>query len=357
MLMGGRRQLLHYFGENYGKDCGFCDNCKHPREQYQAQETLETVLQAVIQTEARFGLNHIADVIRGVENQYVVSYSHNQLPVWGRGNSETAEFWQSAIRQSLLYEFLEKDIENIGTLKVTEKGHEFLESPYAVTFTKDHDYSTNEAEEEEEKESASPAVQAFDEALLVILKDLRRKLARQKNLPPYVIFQDPSLEEMATLYPTSTEALGQINGVGQGKIARFGKPFIETIQKYVEENNIDTDLDVVVKSAGSRSKSKIFIIQQIDRKVDLEEIAESLKMGMPELLSEIEHICYSGTRLNLDYYIDDVMDEDRQDDLYDYFMSAETDNLKVAMDELADEDYSEEELRLMRVKFLSEYAN
>ena len=352
-----RRQLLHYFGESYEKDCGFCDNCKHPREQYQAQETLQTVLEAAKQTEERFGLSHLADVIRGAENQYIISYNHNQLPVWGKGNSETAEFWQSAIRQTLLYEFLEKDIENIGTLRITEKGQQFLADPYPVTFTKDHDYSTSEAEEEEDKDSPGPAVQAFDEALLALLKDLRRKLARQKNLPPYVIFQDPSLEEMATLYPTTTDALGQINGVGQGKITRFGKPFIEAIQKYVEENNIDTDVDVVVKTAGSRSKSKIFIIQQIDRKVDLEEIAESLKMNMGDLLSEIEHICYSGTRLNLDYYIEDMMDDERMEDLMDYFMSAETDNLRVAQEELADDDYSEEELRLARVKFLSEYAN
>ena len=352
-----RRQLLHYFGETYEKDCGFCDNCKHPREQYQAQDTLQTVLEAAKQTEERFGLSHLADVIRGAENQYIISYNHNQLPVWGKGNSETAEFWQSAIRQTLLYEFLEKDIENIGTLRITEKGQQFLADPYPVTFTKDHDYSTSEAEEEEDKDSPGPAVQAFDEALLALLKDLRRKLARQKNLPPYVIFQDPSLEEMATLYPTTTDALGQINGVGQGKITRFGKPFIEAIQKYVEENNIDTDVDVVVKTAGSRSKSKIFIIQQIDRKVDLEEIAESLKMNMGDLLSEIEHICYSGTRLNLDYYIEDMMDDERMEDLMDYFMSAETDNLRVAQEELADDDYSEEELRLARVKFLSEYAN
>jgi ATP-dependent DNA helicase RecQ len=349
-----RRQLLHYFGESYSIDCGFCDNCKTPREKYEAETYLHQVLQAARQTEERFGLSHLVDVIRGSENQYVLSYGHDKLPVYGTGATETQELWKSVVRQSLLYEFLEKDVENIGILKITKKGYDFLASPRSVTFTKDHDYSTVEEDEETEKET--PVLKAHDEALFTILKTLRKTLARQKGLPPYVIFQDPSLEEMATLYPTTKDALSQINGIGMGKVAKFGTPFLNAIQQYVEENNIDTVSDVVVKSSVNRSKTKIFVIQQIDRKIDLFEIAESQNISMDELLSEIEHICYSGTRLNLDYYLESMLDEEQQADIADYFMSAETDNIRVALEELGNE-YTEEELRLMRIKFLSEYAN
>jgi ATP-dependent DNA helicase RecQ len=351
-----RRQLLHYFGESFGKDCGFCDNCLNPRERYEAKEHLQLVLQAVDQTEQRFALQHLADVIHGTENQYVVSYSHNTLPVWAKGSDQTLDFWKSVIRQALLYEFLEKDIENIGILKITPKGAEYLINPFAVTFTKDHNYSTDEVEEENEKE-APVAQRAYDEALFSLLKDLRKKLAKQKNLPPYVIFQDPSLEEMATVYPTSSDALSQIQGVGMGKVSKFGRPFIEAIKKYVEDNEIEPATDMVVKTSGTRSKTKIFVIQQIDRKIDLKEIAEAQNLSMDELLSEIEHICYSGTKLNLDYYLDDYIDEERQDEVYDYFMNAESDSLRLALEELGSSDYTEEELRLMRVKFLSENAN
>ncbi|WP_224998079.1 DNA helicase RecQ [Cesiribacter sp. SM1] len=351
-----RRQLLHYFGESFGKDCGFCDNCLNPREKYEAREHLQLVLQAVDQTEQRFALQHLADVIHGTENQYVLSYNHNQLPVWAKGSSQPLDFWKSVIRQALLYEFLEKDIENIGILKITPKGAEYLINPVPVTFTRDHNYSTDEVEEENEKE-APVAQRAYDEALFSLLKDLRKKLAKQKNLPPYVIFQDPSLEEMATVYPTTTDALSQIQGVGMGKVSKFGKPFIEAIKKYVEDNEIEPATDMVVKTSGTRSKTKIFVIQQIDRKIDLKEIAEAQNLSMDELLSEIEHICYSGTKLNLDYYLDDYIDEERQDEVYDYFMNAESDSLRLALEELGSNDYTEEELRLMRVKFLSENAN
>jgi ATP-dependent DNA helicase RecQ len=242
-------------------------------------------------------------------------------------------------------------------MKVTEKGLNYIENPYPITFSKDHDYSVDAEEEDEDKDTpATSSAKAHDQVLFELLKALRKKVAKEKNLPPYVIFQDPSMEEMATTYPTSREELAQINGVGMGKVAKFGKPFIDLIAKYVEENDIETASDVVVKSAVNKSKIKIFIIQQIDRKIDLEEIAESKDLDMAELLEEIEHICYSGTRLNLDYYIDRVMDDERQEDIYDYFMSADTDNIQTALNKLG-EDYSEEELRLMRIKFISEVAN
>ncbi|MGK7397283.1 MAG: DNA helicase RecQ [Candidatus Cyclobacteriaceae bacterium M3_2C_046] len=350
-----RRQLLHYFGEKYEKDCGFCDNCLKPKEQFEGKDYILIVLQAAQQTEEHFGLNHLSDVIRGIKTQYVNSYEHDKLDVFGRGDNHDQHFWSSVIRQALLYEFLEKDIETVGILKLAEKGKQFLQHPFSITLSKDHDYESGEADEKLEKEEIKTT--AYDLALFDMLKSLRKKVAKEKNLPPYVIFQDPSLEEMATTYPGTRDELAQINGVGLGKVSKFGKPFLDLINKYVDENDIVTASDVVVKSSVNKSKVKIFIIQQIDRKVDLEEIAEAKGLSFEELIEEIEHICYSGTKLNLDYYIDQFMDGDKQDEIYEYFMNASTDRIQVALEELGSDDYSEEELRLMRIKFLSEYAN
>jgi ATP-dependent DNA helicase RecQ len=352
-----RRQLLHYFGEHLDKDCGFCDNCLKAKTTFEAQDQVVLAIQACLQTEQRFGIPHLVDVLRGTENQYVTSYEHHLLPVYGKGADFETNYWSSLYRQISLYGFLEKDIDNYGIVRVTERGMEFIEAPYPVKLSKDHDYSNISEDDDDDKESVTPPAKAHDQTLFELLKALRKKVAKEKGLPPYVIFQDPSLEEMATTYPTTREELSQINGVGTGKVSKFGKPFIELISKYVEENDIETASEVVVKSAINKSKIKIFIIQQIDRKVDLDEIAESKSISMSELLEEIEHICYSGTRLNLDYYINQVMDNDRQDEIYDYFMSAETDNIAVAVSELGEEEFSEEELRLMRIKFISEVAN
>lgn len=352
-----RRQLLHYFGEHMDKDCGFCDNCLKPKEKFVAQDEVVLAIKAVLQTDQRFGAAHLVDVLRGQENQYVISYNHNKLDVYGQGAEQEAAYWNSLYRQILVFDYLDKDVDNYGVLHVTEKGLNYVENPYPITFSKDHDYSS--ATEEDDDKDDTPATtssKAHDQVLFELLKALRKKLAKEKNLPPYVIFQDPSLEEMATTYPTTREELAQINGVGMGKVAKFGKPFIDLIAKYVEENDIETASDVVVKSTVNKSKIKIFIIQQIDRKIDLEEIAESKDLDMAELLEEIEHICYSGTRLNLDYYIDQVLDDERQEDIFDYFMNADTDNIQVALNKLGKE-YSEEELRLMRIKFISEVAN
>ena len=352
-----RIQLLHYFGEEYtSPECsenGGCDNCAHPKEIFEGKDVIKLVLETARDTEERFGIGHLVDVIRGVESQYVKSYDHTKLDQFGKGSDETIIFWRSVVRQTLLKEFLRKDIENIGVLKLTEKGRKFIEEPFEVQLSKDRDYTSEASDEEETPLSGK----AYDEDLFDMLKALRKKLARQRNLPPYVIFQDPSLEEMCTTYPSTKEDLAQINGVGMGKVHKFGKPFLDLIAQYVKENDIITASEVVIKSAVNKSKIKIFIIQQIDRKVELEEIAETKNMRYEEVLTEIENICYSGTKLNLDYYIDQVMDEERQDDLYDYFLSAETDDLQVAMDELSDDDYSEDEVRLMRIKFMSEYAN
>ncbi|MDA0193808.1 MAG: DNA helicase RecQ [Bacteroidetes bacterium] len=349
-----RKQLLHYFGESYEKDCGFCDNCVHPREQYDGQEFVVSVVKAAFQTDQRFGMNHLVDVIRGVENAHVKSYGHNKTEVFGAGGKETDGFWKSVVRQTLLMEYLEKDIDSVGVLKLTEKGASFIEDPYPVKLSKDHEYDTEGEEEEPGRDTIN--TNAYDSTLFEMLKGLRKTIGKRKNLPPYVIFQDPSLEEMATTYPTTREELAQVNGVGMGKVIKFGEPFLDLIIKFIEENEIETASNVLIKSAIDKSKNKIFIIQQIDKKIDLEEIAETKTMTYDQLLDEIEHICYSGTKLNLDYYISHVLDRDKQEDIYDYFMSAETDDLDAAMDELEDE-YSEDEIRLMRIKFLSEHAN
>jgi len=352
-----RKQLLHYFGEEYHvENCEGCDNCVSPKDNFDAKDQLMLAIKTALSTGQRFGLNHLVNVVRGSENQYVKSYDHDKLDVYGKGDGESVETWKSIIRQALIYEFLEKDIENIGVLKVSKKGHQFLEKPHSINFAKDHEYATD-VEEEEDSERPKMNTKAYDEKLFETLKALRKKIADQKDLPPYVIFQDPSLEEMATTYPTTESELANVNGVGMGKVKKFGTQFLSAISDYVDEHDIVTASEVVVKSSVNKSKMKIFIIQQIDKKIDLEEIAEAKGISFDDLLQEIENICYSGTKLNLDYYIDQVLDEDKQDDLYEYFLSADTDNIQEALNDEDNEDYSEEELRLMRIKFMSEYAN
>ncbi len=350
-----RKQLLHYFGETFEKDCGFCDNCLHPKERFEAQQEVQLALKAVQQTGQRFSIDHITHVLTGLRNQYVTSYDHDKLEVFGAGKEHDAQFWSSVLRQILLSEFLEKDIDSFGVIKLTKKGEDFIQNPHPIQLTKDHNYEQEVKEDEENEQSQASA--GHDEVLFDMLKNLRKKLAKEKNLPPYVLFQDPSLKEMATVYPTTRDELAHIAGVGMGKVQKFGKPFLDMISKYVEENDIVTAADVVVKSTVNKSKIKIYIIQQIDKKVDLEEIAASKDLTMQELIEEIEHICYSGTKLNLNYYINNVLDEERQEEIYDYFMNASTDNIALAVKELGTDDYSEEDLRLMRIKFLSEYAN
>ncbi|CAN5904562.1 DNA helicase RecQ [soil metagenome] len=350
-----RRQLLHYFGEEYGKDCGFCDNCLHPKEKFEGEAEVLLVLKTVVQTDQRFGMDHIVAMVTGLSNQYVTSYGHDKLEVFGQGKEQDARFWNSVVRQALLFGFLEKDIDNIGVIKITEKGQHYIQNPHSIKLSKDHDYEQEVQEEEEKEETQSSA--GHDTLLFDMLKALRKKLAKEMDLPPYVLFQDPSLKEMATTYPTTKEDLAHVSGVGMGKVNKFGKPFLALIAKYVEDNDIVTAADVVVKTTVNKSKLKIYIIQQIDKKMDLEEIASSKGITMAELIEEIEHICYSGTKLNLNYYINGVLDEERQEEVYDYFMNASTDNIAAALKALGTDDYTEEDLRLMRIKFLSEYAN
>jgi len=354
-----RKQLLHYFGEEFEpNNCGMCDNCVHPRERFDGTEHVHIALKAVQQTNERFGISHLVHVIRGVEDEYVKSYSHFDLPIYGVGKGEESDFWKSVIRQALIFQYLEKDIENVGVLRLTEKGKNFLGKPHPIELARDHDFTTAIEEEEESDKTPGPS-KSYDEKLFEMLKALRKKIAKEKGLPPYVIFQDPSLEEMATIFPSTKDDLASVNGVGMGKVNKFGKEFIDLIRQYAEENDIETASDVVVKTSVNKSKIKIFIIQQIDRKIDLDEIATSKNISFDELLSEIENICYSGTKLNLDYYLDEILDEEKQEQIFDYFLNSETDSIEDAVAELKDEDpdFNEDNLRMMRIKFLSEYAN
>ena len=355
-----KRQLLHYFGEYLADDCGFCDNCVKPKEKYEGQEFIEIALEAVQQTDERFGINHLVDVIRGSENQYVKSYKHDQLPVYGKGKGEPADHWSSVLRQALIFKLLDKDIENIGVIKLNVKGKDFLQQPHSITLSKNHVFEDVTESEQNDgtlgQNGAATQGQAYDENLFQRLKQLRKDIAKRKNVPPYVVFQEPSLEEMATTYPTTKDEMAAINGVGMGKVIKFGASFLKLIEEYVEENDITTASDVVIKSAINKSKNKIVIIQQIDKKVDPEEIADALNLSMEELIGEMENICYSGTKLSIDYYLDQFLEEEHVDELNDYFLNAESDQIELALEEFGDE-YTEEELRLFRVKFLSEYAN
>lgn len=356
-LVCRRVQLLNYFGEYFRRDdCqGMCDNCKRPQDKrFEAKEKVLLILKTVLQTEQNFAAKHLAEVICGLDNQYISSYHHNDLEVYAKGEGETVLFWETLIRQALLVNFLERDIDRLSVFKITQKGREFIDKPHSILFYKDDGYSERVQAAELAAIEVTPR-NDYDRVLFDMLKVLRKKIGKKYDLRPYVIFQEPSLEEMAILYPTDLEELAQINGVGRGKARKFGKPFWELIKEYVEKNDIETAFQIQVKSTIQKSKMKIFIIQHIDRQVSLEEIADNQKAPIEVIISEIEHICYSGTKLNLDYYIDDILDDERQDEIIDYFREAKTDSIKEALEEFEDE-YSEEELRLMRVKFLSEYA-
>jgi ATP-dependent DNA helicase RecQ len=350
-----RRFLLHYFGETLDKDCGFCDNCKKTKETFDGKEDLLTVIKAVKETNQRFSMDHIVSLVRGEKNEYIESYDHDKLSTFGLGKEKDSTHWKTVLRQAMIFGLLEKDIENYGIILLSDKSESFLAEPYPIKLSKNHNFE--EMAENVSAEELNSMGKAYDEKLFELLKAERKKVAKAKNLPPYVIFQDPSLEEMATVYPTSREELAQINGVGMGKVTKFGASFLRLIENYVEENEIITASDVVVKTSGTRSKVKITIIQQIDRKIDLDEIANNLNISMGELLHEIEQIIYSGTKLNINYYIQNIMDDEREEILHDYFMTADSDKIREAMTELADEDFSEEEVRVYRIKFISDHAN
>lgn len=351
-----RRQLLHYFGEDYlEENCETCDICVHPKTQFEGQEYILKVLDAIVKVKEKFKAEHIAQILSGTINSAIKSYKHHQLEIFGAGSEKDEKFWNAAIRQALIARFIEKDIENYGLLKISDKGKDFINNPQSFLLTKDHNY---EDAEEDETMFGGDRTSTVDDELFNILKDLRKKISKQKNLPPFVIFQDPSLEDMAIQYPITFEEMQSIAGVGHGKAQRYGKEFIEIIKRYVEEKDILRPQDMVVKSVVNKSGLKVYIIQSIDRKKSLDDIADARNLEMNDLLKEIESIVQSGTKLNLNYYINEVLDEDHQQDIFDYFRDeAETESIEAAQKELGEDEYTEEDIRLMRIKFFSEIGN
>ena len=348
-----RKVLLHYFGEEYPEDnCGNCDNCLNPKKQVEAKELLSAVLEVVSTLKEKFKTEYIINMLVGNETSEIQSYKHNELEIFGSGQDEDEKIWNAVIRQALIAGYLEKDIENYGLLKITPKGKEFMKKPVSFKITEDHEFE----EEEEEIPVRGGASCAVDPVLYSMMKDLRKKLSKRLEVPPFVIFQDPSLEAMATTYPITLEELQNIPGVGAGKAKRYGAEFIALIKRHVEENEIERPEDLRVKTVANKSKLKVSIVQSIDRKVALDDIAVSKGLEFGELLDEVEAIVYSGTRVNIDYFLNDVMDEDHIADIYEYFKDSETDDLEEAIEELGG-DYTEEEIRLVRIKFLSEMAN
>ncbi len=347
--------LLHYFGEKYESDnCGNCDNCLNPKEQIEAKEEIITALTAILEVNEKYKADHIANILIGNKTAAIKSFNHYHLESFGMGKDHDERFWNAVFRQAMVAGLINKDIENYGLLKVTGKGHEYLANPKSFLLVKNHDY---EGEETDSSGGAPSGGASGDPQLFSMLKDLRKKLAKKLNLPPFVIFQDPSLADMSIQYPITLEELQNIQGVGQGKARRYGKEFIDLIKKYVEENDIERPEDMVVRTVANKSKTKVFIIQSIDRRLSFEDIADSQGIEVKDVISEVEAIVNSGTRLNIDYYIDDVLDEDHQEEIFEYFREAKTDSIEEALAELGEDEYSEDDIRLMRVKFFSDLGN
>ncbi len=353
-----RKQLLHYFGEVYTEDnCKSCDNCLHPKTSFEGQEYVHMVLETVLAVKQLFKANHIINILVGKNTATVKQSKHNKLEMFGKGEEKSEKFWNAVIRQSLIARLLLKDIDNYGLLKVSAEGMKFLDSPGSIMLTMDHDYD-NPEEDEFLAGNNTPKTSSADKTLFSLLKDLRKNISKKENLPPFVIFQDPSLEDMAIQYPITMEELQQIPGVGAGKAKKYGQPFLDFIKEYVEENDIIRPNDMVVKSVVNKSGLKVYIIQNIDRKLPLEDIALAKNLTVPELLTEIEHIVASGTKIDINYYIEDYIDEYHQEEIFDYFREdASSDSIEDAIRELGEDEYTEEEIRMMRIKFMSEIGN
>ena len=352
-----RKLLLHYFGEEYMEEnCGCCDNCMKPRKFIEGQELLSLVLETVLIVKEKFKAEHIVDILKGTESSDVKSYQHDELENFGSASDEDEKLLHAIIRQAMIAGFLSKDIENYGLLKLTPAGKAYQKKPQPFPIVKD-----NEFDDEEEEASVGGKTGggtcAADDVLFSILKDLRKKLSKKLEVPPFVIFQDPSLEAMATSYPITMDELQNIPGVGAGKAKRYGEEFLKLIKEHVKENEIIRPEDLRVRTVANKSKLKVSIIQAIDRKIALDDIALSKGLDILELLDEIEAIVYSGTKINIDYFLQEIMDADHIDEIFDYFSSAETDKIDAALDELGEDDFSETEVRLVRVKFLSEIGN
>ena len=345
-----RKVLLHYFGEEYPhENCGNCDNCLHPKVQRDGKEALVIVLKAIIAVKEAFRQDYIVDFVKGRATDDIVSHHHEQLEDFGAGEDMPAKIWNPVIRQGMIAGYIHKDIESYGLLKVTAAGKRYVKSPTPFTYVEDTDFSDTE------DEGSEATVSALDPTLYNMLVDLRKKTARKQNLPAYVIFQDVSLEQMATMYPVKIEELRNIQGIGVGKANRYGKPFCELISQYCKDNEIERPEELFVRTVAKDSMKKVKIIQYLDRRMPLDDIASALGLDFEDLLNDLDAIVYSGTKLNIDYFLEDVMDEDQIDDIYEYFRESDTDDIDTALDELG--DYEENEIRLVRIKFLSEQAN
>ncbi len=351
-----RKFILHYFGEEFDSETGegasMDDNVRNPKKQHEAKEDLELLLRTVKETKELYKSKEVVKTLIGKSNALILSHKTDEHPLFGKGKHQDSNYWMALTRQALVGGYLKKDIETYGVIKITEKGREYLKNPVSFMMTEDHIF--NDATEDVIKADKGGA--AVDEQLVKMLKELRRKVAKKKDLPPFVIFQDPSLEDMALKYPVNIEELSNIHGVGEGKAKKYGKEFVELIARYVEDNDIVRPDDFVVKSTGANSSLKLYIIQSVDRKLPLTDIASAKGMAMPEFIKEMEAIVYSGTKLNIDYWLDDILDEDQQEEIHEYFLEAESDKIDEAMEEF-DGDYDDEELRLYRIKFISQVAN
>ncbi|MBQ5888863.1 MAG: DNA helicase RecQ [Bacteroidaceae bacterium] len=346
-----RKLLLHYFGEKYEvENCGNCDNCLSPKKQVEAKELLEAVIETVLALKENFKTDYVIDVLLGKETADIISHNHDELECFGCGDDEDAKRWNAVIRQALIAGYLDKDVENYGLLKVTKQGQAFLKKPVSFKIVEDRDF------DEEETIVQASSSSAVDPTLFAMLKDLRKKLSKQLELPPYVIFQDPSLEAMATTYPVTIDELKNIPGVGEGKAKRYGEEFCALIKRHCEENEIDRPEDIRIRTVANKSKLKVAIINAIDRKVALDDLAISKGVEFDELLDDVESIVYSGTKLNIDYFLEEILDEENLNEIYDYFKGSDTDSIDAAIEELGGE-YTEEEIRLVRIKFISEVGN
>lgn len=349
-----RKLLLHYFGEAYDvENCGNCDNCLHPKKKVEAKDDLVKLINVVQAVKENFKTDYIINILIGKESEEVIAHRHNELEVFAVGDEQDEKWWNAVIRQALLAGYLEKEVENYGLLKVTSAGKKFLKKPLSFLITENNDFEDDGGDISSRGGEGTSAV---DPTLYAMLKDLRKKMSKKLEVPPYVIFQDPSLEAMSTVYPITLDELQNIPGVGAGKAKRYGAEFCELIKRHCEDNEIDRPADLRVRTVANKSKLKVSIIQSIDRQVDLDDLASVKGIEFAELLDEMEAIVYSGTKLNIDYYLEEVMDEDHMWDIYEYFRESETDNMKEALAELGD-DYTEEDIRLVRLKFISEMAN
>ena len=352
-----RKYLLHYFGEEFDSETGegadMDDNMRNPKKKEESKNQVKLLLEVIRDTKQQFKAKEIILALTGKVNAVIKAHKIDQQPYFGKGSGYDDKYWMALIRQVLVNGFIEKDIESYGVIRLSSKGNDFIKSPESFMMSLDHEYNESD---DDSIVTSSKASGATDEVLMSMLKDLRKKVAKKLGVPPFVVFQDPSLEDMALKYPISIEELGSVHGVGEGKAKKYGKEFIDLINRYVDENDVIRPDDLVVKSTGANSGLKLYIIQNVDRKLDLNDIASAKGLSMDDLLKEMEQIVYSGTKLNIKYWIDDILDEDQQEEIYDYFMESESDNIKAALAEF-DGDYDTEELRLMRIKFISEVAN